>query len=74
VRHILLAHSPFPLSPIRLFLIMLCLILLLLLVAASVPLAAGEVDNQVADRCHQILESSVINFYLPHCIDTENGV
>ena len=47
--------------------------LLLLLAALSVPLAADEVDNRVADRCHEILESSVVAFYLPHCIDTEHG-
>ena len=37
------------------------------------PLAYADDDSKAADRCHRLLESSVIDFYLPHCIDQEHG-
>ncbi len=37
------------------------------------PLAHAEDDSKAADRCRRLLESSVIDFYLPHCIDQEHG-
>ncbi len=30
-------------------------------------------DRETADRCRQLLESSVIDFYLPDCVDQQQG-
>jgi mannobiose 2-epimerase len=54
---------PIALVPIWLFLIWLAL--------GSTSLA--ESDEQAADRCRRLLESSVVDFYLPACVDNEYG-
>ena len=41
--------------------------------AIPLVLAADETDVQAANRCRAMLESSVIDFYLPHCVDSEHG-
>ena len=49
------------------------LILPLLCAAAlGAPPERQELQQQAA-RCRALLESSVIRFYLPHCLDRQNG-
>lgn len=44
------------------------------LVTFSTPSArASEADQLAADRCRDLLESSVIDFYLPGCVDEQHG-
>lgn len=34
---------------------------------------ADEIDDRAADRCRSLLNSSLVDFYLPHSIDTQYG-
>jgi mannobiose 2-epimerase len=42
------------------------------LVDAAEPPTAGDYRAQAA-RCRRILQTSIIDFYLPHCVDREHG-
>jgi hypothetical protein len=51
------------------------MLLLVFFAAASSPAAApsrADLEEQ-ARRCRQILKTSIIDFYLPNCVDTTNG-
>lgn len=54
--------------PIRMF-----LICLLSLVSVARLAAQTSRDIPAADRCRELFESSVVDFYLPDCLDTDYG-
>lgn len=46
------------------------------MMCSSAVSTAQPTDDELAkqaERCHQLLVRSVVDFYLPHCVDTEHG-
>ncbi|MFN3190060.1 MAG: AGE family epimerase/isomerase [Aureliella sp.] len=44
-----------------------------IIIAASASLAAQEREQEAIRRCRNLLETSLVDFYLPHCVDPIHG-
>ncbi len=45
----------------------------LLLLASTAAVAENQSPSEQANRCRRILKESLVDFYLPACVDTEHG-
>ncbi|MEM8733425.1 MAG: AGE family epimerase/isomerase [Planctomycetota bacterium] len=48
-------------------------LLFLILVLVAAPLSAQDREQAAARRCQSVLRSSLVNFYLPDCVDQQHG-